>query len=66
MGAAFENARILLKLADRSDPLNEIITMEVVALAACGEHDAERLCASVLATHKPAAEYSRGDQYSTG
>ena len=49
MGIAFEMARAALRLADRKDPLNEIIARSIIALAKVGERDPDRLCAPVLA-----------------
>ena len=56
MGIAFENTCKSIKLLDRSDPLNEIIAMRIIALASSGEHDPDRLYADALAAFKPAAE----------
>ena len=56
MGIAFENACKSLKLVDRSDPLNEVVAVKIIALAAGGERDPDRLCARVLAVYKSAAE----------
>jgi hypothetical protein len=44
MGIAFEMARAALRLADRNDPLNEIIARRIIALAKAGERDPDRLC----------------------
>lgn len=56
MGIAFENACKSLKLVDRSNPLNQIIAMRIIALASSGEHNPDRLYAGALATLKPPAE----------
>ena len=45
-----------LNLVDRSGLINEFIARNIIELATCGLHDAERLSAGVLAIYKPAAE----------
>jgi hypothetical protein len=54
MGIAYENVCKSLKLVERSGQLHELIARNIIELATCGVHDAERLCTSVLATYKPA------------
>jgi hypothetical protein len=56
MGVAYENVCNSLKLIDRPSQLNELIARNIIELAMCGVHDAERLSAGVLAIYKPAAE----------
>ena len=56
MGIAYENVCNSLNLVDRSGLLNEFIARNIIELATCGLHDAERLSAGVLAIYKPAAE----------
>ena len=56
MGIAYENVCSSLNLVDRSGLLNEFIARNIIELATCGLHDAERLSAGVLAIYKPAAE----------
>jgi hypothetical protein len=56
MGIAFENTCKSLKLVDRSDPLNQIIAMRIIALASSGEHNPDRLYEGALAILKPMAE----------
>jgi hypothetical protein len=56
MGIAYENICNSLNLVDRRGQLNELIARNIIELATCGVHDAERLSAGVLAIYKPAAE----------
>ncbi|MGB8826194.1 MAG: hypothetical protein WA322_25285 [Pseudolabrys sp.] len=56
MGIAYENVCNSLNLVDNSGLLNEFIARNIIELATCGLHDAERLSAGVLAIYKPAAE----------
>jgi hypothetical protein len=56
MSIAYENVCNSLNLVDRSGLLNEFIARNIIELATCGLHDAERLSAGVLAIYKPAAE----------
>ena len=56
MGIAYENVCKSLKLVERSGQLHELIARNIIELATCGVHDADRLSAHVLATYKPAAE----------
>jgi hypothetical protein len=56
MGIAYEKVCESLKLVERSGQLHELIARNIIELATCGVHDAERLCACVLATYKTAAE----------
>jgi hypothetical protein len=56
MGIAYENVCNSLNLADRPGLLNELIARNIIELATCGLHDADRLSAGVLAIFKPAAE----------
>jgi hypothetical protein len=50
MGIAFAAACEALGLADKSDKVTELVASRIIALARCGEHDAERLKAAVLKT----------------
>ena len=52
MGIALTNACKALNLADKSDPLTQIIAAKIIELARHGEHDHERSCAAVLAIYK--------------
>jgi hypothetical protein len=56
MRIAYENVCGSLNLVGRPDLLNELIARNIIELATCGVHDAERLSAGVLAIYKPAAE----------
>ncbi len=47
-GVAFEMARIALGVADRTDPINEIIAKRVIELASAGERNPDLLCEGVL------------------
>ena len=48
MGVAFEMTLAALRLSDRSDPFVAIVARKIIALAADGERNADRLCAQVL------------------
>ncbi len=48
MTAAFEKVRESLKLADRSDPLVEIVAIAVIEVASTGERDPDRIQDAVL------------------
>ncbi len=48
MTAAFEKVRESLKLADRSDPLVEIVAVAVIEVASTGERDPPRIHNAVL------------------
>ncbi len=52
MGVAFAAACEALGLADKTDKVTELVASRIIALARCGEHDAERLKAAVLATFR--------------
>jgi hypothetical protein len=41
-------ARIALGVADRTDPINEIIAKRVIELASAGERNPDLLCEGVL------------------
>ncbi len=56
MGIAYENVCSSLNLVGPPGQLNELIARNIIELATCGVHDAERLSAGVLAIYKPAAE----------
>jgi hypothetical protein len=43
-------------LVGRPSRLNELIARNIIELATCGVHDAERLSAGVLAIYRQAAE----------
>ena len=49
MGVAFEMALAALRLSDRSDPFFAIVARKIIALAAGGESNADRLCEQALA-----------------
>ena len=48
MGLAFDDACRQLGLADRADPLTAIIANKIIATAAAGERDPQRLCEEAL------------------
>jgi hypothetical protein len=48
MTAAFDAIRASLRLADRDDPLTEIVARRVIEMAGTGERDPERLYDLVL------------------
>jgi hypothetical protein len=52
MGVAFAAACEALGLADKTDQATELVASRIIALARCGEHDAERLKAAVLKTFR--------------
>jgi hypothetical protein len=52
MGIAFAAACEALGLADKSDKVTALVAGRIIALARCGEHDAERLKAAVLKTFR--------------
>jgi hypothetical protein len=49
MIAAFKAVCLSLQLADRDDPLTQLVAQKVIEIAGTGERDPERLCALVLA-----------------
>jgi hypothetical protein len=55
MGIAYEDVCSSLNLVGKPGTLNEFIARNIIELATCGLHDAERLSAGVLAIFKPAA-----------
>ena len=57
MTAAFEAVCRSLQLADRTDPLTEIVARKVIDIAATGERNPDRLRVLVL------EELSRSDRY---
>lgn len=48
MTAAYEAALNVLRLADRSDPLTELIAKKIIEITQRGERDPPRICASAL------------------
>ena len=48
MGVAFEMTCVALRLADRTDPIVEIVAKEIIELAKDGERDPNRLCDGAL------------------
>ena len=48
MGLAFEMIQVALRVVEWHDLANEVVAHRIIALAAAGEHDPERLCDSVL------------------
>lgn len=48
MTAAYEAALKLLRLADRTDPITELIAQKIVETARTGERDPERICTLAL------------------
>jgi hypothetical protein len=53
MSYAFEAVCIQLRLANRSDPICDIVAEKVIELAQCGERDPARLRDRVLEAIKP-------------
>ena len=53
MTVAYEDVLRELKLADRADPLTEIIAKKIIELAQTGERDPKRLCGLVLQAIQP-------------
>ena len=48
MTAAYETVLRILHLADRTDPLTELIAKKIIEVAGNGEHDPARICALTL------------------
>jgi hypothetical protein len=48
MTAAYEVALRTLHLADRTDPLTELIAKKIIEVTGNGEHDPTRICAHAL------------------
>jgi hypothetical protein len=48
MVAAYEAALTLLRLADRSDPICELVARKVIEIARSGESDSAQICARAL------------------
>ena len=48
MGEAFEKARAMLGLADKTDSATALLAMEIIALAEMGIHNADQLTAAVV------------------
>ncbi len=48
MGVAFEKACAALQLADRTDPVVELVAKRIIVLAKAGERNPDRLCEGVL------------------
>ena len=48
MTVAYEDVLRKLKLADRADPLTEIIAKKIIELAQTGDRDPKRLCEQAL------------------
>jgi len=48
MTAAYEAALKLLRLADRADPITEIIARKIIEIASSGVRDAPHICARAL------------------
>jgi hypothetical protein len=48
MGVAFEKACAALRLADRTDPVVELVAKRIIVLAKAGERNPDRLCEGVL------------------
>jgi len=49
MGAAYEQALVLLKLKDRGDPLTELIASHIIEVVAqTGEREPKTICALAL------------------
>jgi hypothetical protein len=58
MTLAFDQARGTLGLADKDDPLSEILAHRIVEIAKLGERDAKRICE--LALQASTGEYEFG------
>ena len=48
MAAAYEAALEVLRLADRDDPITELIAKKIIEIVRSGEHDPPRICARAL------------------
>jgi len=48
LGAAYECALRMLHLADRNDPVTELIAGKIIEIYRSGEHDPPAVCARVL------------------
>ena len=48
LGAAYECALKKLRLADREDPVTELIATKIIEIYRGGEHDPSHLCSRVL------------------
>ncbi len=48
MTAAYEHALKTLQLADRTDPLTELVARRIIEVAETGESDADPLCQRAL------------------
>jgi hypothetical protein len=48
MGVAFEHACATLRLADKSDPLTELVACKIIDAAKAGERDPDKLYDEVL------------------
>jgi len=48
MVAAYEDCLRILKLADRSDPITEIVAKTIIEIAQTGERDSARMCRLAL------------------
>ena len=55
MTAAYEAALKILRLADRTDPLTELIAKKIIEVARTGEHDPARICARCPGTRRALA-----------
>jgi hypothetical protein len=58
MSAAFEAVRASLQLADRSDPMTEIVARKVIEVAGTGERDPVRIRDLVLLALNKSGERS--------
>jgi hypothetical protein len=48
MTAAYEEALRVLQLADRQDPITELVAKKIIEAAELGERDPKRLCEKAL------------------
>jgi hypothetical protein len=48
MTAAYEHALKVLQLADRQDPITELVARKIIELAEVGETNSDRLCQRAL------------------
>ena len=56
MVSAYEDCLRILKLADRSDPLTEIVAKSVIEIAQTGERDPVKICRLALKRIDPASD----------
>jgi len=52
MTAAYAHALKVLQLADRNDPITELVARKIIEIVEAGERDPDRLCQRALAALK--------------